>query len=96
LFFFFLLPHQAREAAKSGLMLFHEAMEHFADGSWEERFGRFERAATAGHQEAIWIVSIVDDIKKDTKCFDGGLCQDGGAAGVVAGGKAFREWKGSI
>jgi hypothetical protein len=42
-FFLFLLFHKACEAAKSGLVLFHEAMGKFENGGLEESFGRFEK-----------------------------------------------------
>jgi hypothetical protein len=63
LFSFFFFFHKAREAAKSGLVLFHEAMERFNDRDLQGSFGRFERAAAKGHEESIWIVSVVDDLK---------------------------------
>jgi hypothetical protein len=47
---------------KSGLVLFHEAMEEFNCGRLEESFARFERAAAKGHEESIWIVSVVKDV----------------------------------
>ena len=51
-------------AAKSGLVLFHEAMEQFAAyEDLEEQFHRFERAAAKGHADSIWIVSVVKDVK---------------------------------
>ena len=63
LFFFpFCFFHKAREAAKSGLVLFHEAMEQFAAyEDLKEQFQRFERAAAKGHEESIWIGSVVKD-----------------------------------
>jgi hypothetical protein len=61
-FFLFLLSLQAMETAKSGLVLFHEAIERC--GSWrlKESFVRFERAAAKGHEESIWIGSVVKDV----------------------------------
>ena len=47
--------------AKSGLLLFHEAMEKFRPYELQEGFERFERAAAKGHEESIWIVSVVKD-----------------------------------
>jgi hypothetical protein len=61
IFFFFVLS-QALEAAKSGLVLFHEAMDKLDGGELEESFARFERAAAKGHEESIWIVSVVKDV----------------------------------
>ena len=41
-------------------MLFHEAMEKFAPHQGlQEQFNRFERAAAKGHEESIWIGSVV-------------------------------------
>jgi hypothetical protein len=62
-FFSFLLFLQAREAGKSGLVLFHEAMEKFDPDEPEESFECFERAAAKGHKESIWIVSVVKDVE---------------------------------
>jgi hypothetical protein len=58
LFFVFL---QALDAAKSGLVLFHEAMQEFNCNRLEQSFGRFERAAAKGHEESIWICRVVKD-----------------------------------
>jgi hypothetical protein len=49
--------------AKSGLVLFHEAIEHFSPYALEESFERFERAAAKGHEESIWIGSVVQDVE---------------------------------
>jgi hypothetical protein len=47
----------------SGRVLFHEATEKFRDyDDLEEQFQRFERAAAKGHEESIWIVSVVKDV----------------------------------
>jgi hypothetical protein len=55
----FLFPLlQAREAAKSGLVLFHEAMETFENEAFLMSFARLKKAAAKGHQEAIWILSV--------------------------------------
>jgi TPR repeat protein len=42
-------------------------MEKFSHWEPEESFRRFERAAARGHEESIWIVSVVKDVemKKD-------------------------------
>jgi hypothetical protein len=34
-------------------------------GKLEEQFQRFERAAAKGHEESIWIVGVVKDVKKN-------------------------------
>jgi hypothetical protein len=57
-FFFYYFFNKAREAAKSGMVLFHEAVWEFGRGGWEETFERFERAAAKGHEESIWICSV--------------------------------------
>jgi hypothetical protein len=50
----------------SGLVLFHEAMEKFApDKGLEEQLQRFERAAAKGHEESIWIRSVVKDVEME-------------------------------
>jgi hypothetical protein len=54
---------QARDAAKSGLVLFHEAVKGLQ--CWKPKVERFERAAAKGHEEAIWIVSVVKDVGTD-------------------------------
>jgi TPR repeat protein len=65
-FLLLFLSSQAREAAKSGLVLFHEAMEGLnVLGVYEhyyQRFASFERAAAKGNEEAIWIGSVVKDV----------------------------------
>jgi hypothetical protein len=40
-------------------------MDEFGPGGWEETFERFERAAANGHEEAIWIVSVVIDVEME-------------------------------
>jgi hypothetical protein len=66
-FFFFFFPcSQALHAGKSGLVLFHEAMEEFSEPDLEESFQRFERAAAKGHAESIWITSVVKDVEMET------------------------------
>jgi hypothetical protein len=44
----FSLFTKAREAGKSGLVLFHEAMEKFRMEPFKGSFARFERAAAKG------------------------------------------------
>ena len=50
-------------------MLFHEAMENFDHSKLKESFGRFERAAAKGHEESIWIVSVVKDVEMEMSAF---------------------------
>jgi hypothetical protein len=40
-------------------------MEEFDREELEGRFKRFERAAAKGHEESIWIVSVVKDVEKE-------------------------------
>jgi hypothetical protein len=40
-------------------------MEDFKGYELEERFGRFERAAAKGHEESIWITSVVKDVEME-------------------------------
>jgi TPR repeat protein len=63
--FLFFLFQQARAATTSGLVLFHEAMEKFGYWEPEESFGRFERAAAQGHEESIWILSVVKGVEME-------------------------------
>jgi hypothetical protein len=56
---------QALEAAKSGLVRFHQAMGKFGARHFEECFQRFERAAAKGHEESIWVLSVVKDVKME-------------------------------
>jgi hypothetical protein len=56
---------QAKDAAKSGLVLFHEAMDKFRPWKLEESFVRFERAAAKGHEESIFILSLVQDAEME-------------------------------
>jgi tetratricopeptide (TPR) repeat protein len=43
-------------------MLFHEAMDTFKDLELEDNF---ERAAAAGHEEAIWIAKVIKGVKME-------------------------------
>jgi hypothetical protein len=58
-----------KEEEESGAMLFHDAMEameevyHGAD--LEQLFQLFEGAATKGHEESIWIGSVVKGVTKE-------------------------------
>jgi hypothetical protein len=38
-------------------------MEKFSSYKLEEIFGRFERAAAKGHEESIWIVSVLEGVE---------------------------------
>jgi hypothetical protein len=40
-------------------------MEEFDGGRLEERFARFERAAVKGHEESIWIGSVVNSVEME-------------------------------
>jgi hypothetical protein len=44
-------------------MLFHEAMGEFGARHFEECFLLFERAAAKGHEESIWITSVLKDVE---------------------------------
>jgi hypothetical protein len=37
-------------------------MNQFSSWDWKESFQRFERAAAKGHEESIWILSVVKDV----------------------------------
>jgi hypothetical protein len=45
------------------LVLFHEAIEHFSKRALGETFVRFARPAVKGHEESIWIMSVVKDVE---------------------------------
>jgi hypothetical protein len=45
--------------------LFYEAIGEFGRGEWEETFERFQRAAAKGHEESIWIWSVVKDVEME-------------------------------
>jgi hypothetical protein len=63
-FLLFFIFSQAREAAKSGLVLFLEAMDDLNPYRDLKRpFERFERAAAKGHATSIWITSLVNDME---------------------------------
>jgi TPR repeat protein len=57
------LLFQAREAAKSGLVLFHEAMGNFLSGEVLEQTELFARAAAKGHAESFWIMSCIEGVE---------------------------------
>jgi TPR repeat protein len=59
------LFHEALEVAKSGLMMFHEAVQVFWTYDPQESFARFERAAAKGHEQSIWIRRVVKDVKME-------------------------------
>jgi hypothetical protein len=46
-------------------VLFHEVMERFRVDKLEESFERFERAAAKGHEESIWILSVMKDVEME-------------------------------
>jgi hypothetical protein len=49
-------------------VLFHEATWEFdPEENLEEQFQRFERAAAKGHEESIWMLSVVKDVEME-KC----------------------------
>jgi hypothetical protein len=70
-------------------------MEQFDVWDLEKSFARFEKAAAKGHEEAIWVLSVVKDVEMDSDAWGEGLCQGGKAPGVVLCRKAF-EFKGAI
>jgi hypothetical protein len=56
---------QAREAAKSGMVVFNGVVEEFFVDV-EQTFGRFERAAAEkGHEESLWVVSVLKDVEME-------------------------------
>jgi hypothetical protein len=59
LFSFSFFFNKAREARKTGLVLFNEAMEKFEQRLWKESLPLFQRAAAKGHEESVWILSVL-------------------------------------
>ena len=55
------LSWQERKAAKSGELLFVEAMGELDSNEMKESFERFEKAAMKGHEESQWIWNVVKD-----------------------------------
>jgi hypothetical protein len=47
------------------VVLFHEAVDKYNFGNMEETFERFVRAAAKGHEESIWILSVVKDVEME-------------------------------
>jgi TPR repeat protein len=41
----------------------------FWSGAYEERLKRFERAAAKGHEESIWVVSVLKDVEMETSAW---------------------------
>jgi hypothetical protein len=65
-------------------------MGEFSTAAMEKSFGRFKRAAAKGHIKNL-------DFERgegrgdEEECLERGLCQDGGAIGVVLCRKAFKR-----
>jgi hypothetical protein len=63
LFCFLFVLLQAREAAKSGEVLFNEAMAKFdCFDDLALQFSRFEKAAAKGHRYAKWTLMVVKEV----------------------------------
>jgi hypothetical protein len=58
---------KAREAAKSATVLFHEAMEQLIrhEKTMENQLEQFEKAAAKGHEEALWMRSMLIGVEKE-------------------------------
>jgi tetratricopeptide (TPR) repeat protein len=74
-FLFFCSSPQAREAAKSGTMLFHEAMCFFGFEDHQESIKRFEPAAEKGHEESIWILNVAKDMESNQSDWEEGFAK---------------------
>jgi hypothetical protein len=68
-------------------------MEKF-DAIWglEESFARFERAAAKGHEEAIWITSVVKDVEMEWNALKEALVKTEKPLGWFLAGR-FSEWQ---
>jgi hypothetical protein len=68
-------------------------------GTYVEKFARFERAAAKGHEEAIWIVSVVKDVAMELSAWKEAFAKAEEPigwylAGWVSGGRErFDFWK---
>jgi hypothetical protein len=91
-FFSSFVFHKAREAAKSGLVLFHEAMGEFGTGGWEETFERFERPAAKGHEASIWILSVWKDVEMEADELKEAFAETEEPQGWYFAGR-FSEWE---
>jgi hypothetical protein len=74
--------------------MFHEAMEKFDYDEQEESFARFERAAAKGHEESIWVGSVVNSVEMKKNVLIEAFAKTEETLGVH-GGKAFR-WEGEV
>jgi hypothetical protein len=71
-------------------------MAKFRDYELEQSFARFERAAAKGHEEAIWILSVVKDAELDDRlALEEAFAETEKPLGVVFCGTTF-GWKGGI
>jgi hypothetical protein len=95
LFFSFVFVFsQVREAEKSGLVLFHEAMQGFGGTAitFEEKFARFEKAAAKGHEESIWVCSVMKDVDMNKNALIEAFANTEKPLGWYLAGKLF-EWR---
>jgi hypothetical protein len=94
--FFFLfssfLFSQGREAEKTGLVLFHEAMVEFKSRKPKKSFKRFKRAAVKGHEESIWILSAVEDVEGKDEVWKEAFAKTEKPMGWYFAGK-LSKWK---
>jgi hypothetical protein len=93
-FFFFFFFVQAREEAKSGLVLFREAMDMFNVEHLEKSFKRFERAAAKGHAESIWILSVLEGVEnEDVEALREAFAKTDDPLGWWVAGNLSDEWE---
>jgi TPR repeat protein len=88
LLFFVLQSPQAREAATSGTILFHEAMCFFGGfQGHQESIKAFEPAAEKGHELSIWILSVAKGIESDQSALKLAFAQTDTPVGLYLAGK---------
>jgi hypothetical protein len=64
-------------------------MEEFNFEKLEESFERYERAAAKGHEESIWIVSLLKDVEMELDALKEAFAKTRELLGVVYCGNAF-------
>jgi hypothetical protein len=74
-------------------VLFHEAMMKLLTGTYAEKFARFERAAAKGHEEAIWIVSVVKDVAMEQSAWKEAFAKTEKPLGWYLAGKFSSGWE---
>jgi TPR repeat protein len=68
-------------------------MEKFWTGSLAEIFARFERAAAKGHEESIWIISVVKDVEKKKSAVKEAFAKTEEPLGWYFAGMVVQGWE---